>query len=78
MKLEYDEEEYYPVFELAVPKGRWPEHEIEVPADLFQRYNSVMAEFWSVQKEIREIVEKPLVNRLDDNVRLTGSGKEQQ
>ena len=56
MKLEWDEEEYYPVFQLNAAKGGWPSHEIEVPSDLFQRYNSAMSEFWAVQKEIRKIV----------------------
>lgn len=55
MILEYDEEEYYPVLELKQANGGWPEHEIEVPIDFYERYSLAMAEFWAVQREIKKM-----------------------
>lgn len=58
MIVEWDTEEYYPVYEIRTTNGSWPTHEIVVSDELFSRYNAAMQEFWAVQGVIRRMIEE--------------------
>tara|TARA_R110000737_G_scaffold31803_5_gene50198 strand:- start:662 stop:826 length:165 start_codon:yes stop_codon:yes gene_type:complete len=49
-------DEFYPVYILTKPEG-YREVTREVPADLIERHEKAMAEFWSVQAELKRIYE---------------------
>lgn len=58
MKVMYDEDEWYPVYELITDKRftYYPDCEIEVPDDLVERVAIARREFRECQRLLREII----------------------
>jgi len=72
MKVEWDTEELYPVYVLLPARGDWPEHQIIVSDEFKGRYDHVMQQFWSLQKEIQNLIEKPCYAGQDPKLPIDG------
>jgi hypothetical protein len=62
VKVELDWDEAYPVYILSEPDDRWPGIMVEVPEELWNRYQAARAE-WNAVQDLLAAIPLPKGNR---------------